>query len=76
MVGACGPQLLLDAAERRALAQHQDQPGAEDISGRQRPGLSDVAEFQLLVFAEHKITAGHTWLDVIRASNLFSATVH
>ena len=71
-----GPQPLLDRIERRSLGQHQNQPGAEDISGGQRAGLGTTAEFQLLVFAEHHGIDGHTCLDVSRTSNVYSATGH
>ena len=71
-----GPQPLLDRTERHSLGQHQDEPAAEDISGGQRAGLGNTAEFQLLVFAEHHGIDGHTCLDVSRISNVYSATVH
>jgi hypothetical protein len=69
-----GPQPLLDSAERRSLGQHQDEPGAEDISGGERAGLGNTAEFRLLVFAEQHTIDGHTCLDVSRTSNVYSAT--
>ena len=71
-----GPQPLLDRIERRSLGQHQNQPGAEDISGGQRAGLGTTAEFQLLVFAEHHGICRHTCLDVNKTSNVYSATGH
>lgn len=58
------PQSLLDDAERSALSQHQDQPGAEDISSGQRAGLGDTAEFELLAVGENDGIAGHILLDV------------
>src|ERR1700723_756743 len=70
------PQLLLDGAERRPLGQHQDQSRAEYISGRQRAGLGNAAEFELLAVAEHYGIAGHTYLDVNLTSNVYSATGH
>ena len=70
----CSTEPLFDGAEGCTLGQHQDEPGAEDISSGQRQGLSDAAQFQLLIFTEHDATAGHTQLDVIRTSNVYSAT--
>ena len=61
---------------RSALGQHQDQPGAEDISSGQRAGLGDTAEFELLAVGENYGIAGHILLDVSRSSNVYSATVH
>ena len=49
---SCRSQPLLDRAVRGALGQHQNQPGAEDIAGRQGPGLSDTAELKLLFFGK------------------------
>ena len=75
--GRCrGPQPLLDRTERRSLGQHQDQTGAKDISGGQRTGLGNTAEFQSLVFAEQDGIGGHTCLDANRTSNVYSATSH
>jgi hypothetical protein len=72
----CGTEPLLNGAVGCTLGQHQDEPGAEDISCGQRAGLSDAAEFQLLIFAEHDATAGHTESDVIRTGDVHSATDH
>ena len=54
-----GSQLLLNGAERSALGQHQDQPSAKNISGRQRTGLRDAAEFALLTIGEKHRIADH-----------------
>jgi hypothetical protein len=56
----CCPQPLLDGVERGVLGQHQDQPGAEDISGRQRAGLGDAAEFPLLAVGKNYRIPDHT----------------
>jgi hypothetical protein len=76
MVGAVVPNLCLIVLNDAPPGQHQDEPGAEDISGGQRAGLGNTAEFQLLVFAEHHTIDGHTCLDVSRTSNVYSATGH
>ena len=59
-----GSQMPLNGVVRSTLSQHQDKPGTEDISGRQRTRLSDTAEFELLVVGENKRIAGHISLDV------------
>jgi len=75
--GRCrGPQPLLDGAERGALCQHLDETGAEDISGGQRAGLGNMAEFDSLGFVKYHGIDGHTRLDVSGFSNVYSATVH
>ena len=75
--GRCrGPQPLLDDAERDALRQHQDETGAENISGGQRAGLGYTAEFDLLGFVKYHRIDGHTCLDVSSFSNVYSATGH
>ena len=51
-------------------------PGAADISGWQRTGLGDAAEFTLLLFAELGANAGHIRLDAARSSNVYSAICH
>ena len=61
--GCSQPQL--DGTVRSAFGQHQDQPGAKEIPGRQRPGLGNAAEFQMLVFGENYGVAGHIRLDAI-----------
>src|SRR6266576_3852387 len=66
------PQPLLDGTEASALGQQQDEPGAEYVSSRQRAGLGNPAEFELLVAAEHNVTAGHAQLDVFGTSNVYS----
>jgi hypothetical protein len=55
-------------------AADQDEPDAEDISGRQRARLGDAAKFDLLAIAEHDGIAVHTRSDVCRPSNVYSAT--
>jgi hypothetical protein len=45
---SCSPQSPLDDAERSAVGQHRDHLAAEDVSGSQRAGLDDAAEFELL----------------------------
>ena len=59
MVGAIVPILCLMVFERSAFSQHQDEPGAENISGGQRTGLRNTAEFDLLGFAKHHGIDGH-----------------
>jgi hypothetical protein len=76
MVGAVVPILCLMVFERGACSQHQDEPGAENISGGQRTGLRNTAEFDLLDFAKHHGIDGHICLDVSRTSNVYSATGH
>ena len=71
-----GPQPPLNGAERGTLGQHQDQTGAEDISGRQRTRLGDAAELALLTLGENYGIAGHTPLDVSGPTNVISATGH
>ena len=68
------PQLPLNGAERGTFGQHQDQTGAEDVSGWQRTGLSDVAELALLALGEDYGIAGHVLLDVSGTTNVISAT--
>ena len=69
-------QSLLDRAERRSLSQHQNQPGSEYISRRQRSGLSNATQFQLLLSVKDQRINGHTRLDVSRVCNVYSATAH
>lgn len=71
-----GPKSQLDGAEGRPFGQHQDKPGPKYVSSGQRTGLRDATEFQLLVFTEHDVVAGHTHLDVNKGSNVYSATGH
>jgi len=71
-----GSQLPLNAVVRSPLRQHQDKPGTEDISSRQRTRLSNAAEFELLAVGENNRIAGHISLDVSLHSNVYSATVH
>jgi hypothetical protein len=65
------PHLLRSSSERGACSQHQDEPGAENISGGQRRGLRNTAGFDLLGFAKHQGIDGHICLDVSRTSNVY-----
>ena len=60
-----GSQPQLDGTVLCAFRQHQDQFGAKDIPSRQRSGLGNAAQLQLLVFGEKYDVAGHIRLDVI-----------
>ena len=71
-----GSQAMLDRAVGCPFCQHQDQPGAKDIARRQRTGLSDAAEFQLLFFGKQNGVADHISLDVTAAANVYLATDH
>lgn len=53
-----------------------DQAGAEYISGGQKNGTEDTAEFALLTLGERDGITGHTLLDVGDPSNAVSATGH
>jgi hypothetical protein len=78
LMGRCRrPQPLLDGTEASAPGQQQDEPGAEYVSSRQRAGLGNPAEFELLVSAEHNVTAGHAQLDSSKRAqhNFWAATV-
>lgn len=70
------PQPLPDGAEGGDLGQHQDEPGAEDISGGQGSRLGYSAEFLSLFFAEHRRIDGHTSLDAGRAQVWFQIECH
>ena len=76
MVGAVVLRCRLMVLYEAPLSQHQDQPGAKHISGRQRTRLGDPAEFKLLTVGENKGIAGHVSLNVSQNSNVYSATVH
>ena len=69
------PQPALNGAERGTLGQHQDQTGAEDVSGRQGTGLGDAAELAPLTLGENYRIGGHTPLDASGPTNVISATV-
>jgi hypothetical protein len=73
---SCPSQPLPDRTVRSALGQHQDQSGSEDIARRQGTGLSDTAEFDLLLFGKHDGVADHISLDVNADSNVYSAACH
>lgn len=62
---SCRSQPLLDRTVGGALGEHENQPGAEHIAGRQRPRLSDTAELKLLFFGKYDAIADHISLDVI-----------
>ncbi len=71
--GVPGSQTQLDGTVPGAIGQHQDQPGAKDISSRQSAGLGDAAEFQTLVFGEDYAITGHIGCDAsLDTSNVYS----
>jgi hypothetical protein len=47
-----GLEPLFDRIEGGPFGQHQEQLGAKHISGGQRTGLGDAAEFQLLIVGQ------------------------
>src|SRR6202030_852254 len=62
--GSTGLQPALNGIERGSLCQHQDEPGAKDVAGRQGARLSDAAEFRTLVAGEgHFAVCRHTNLE-------------
>lgn len=73
--GRCGPQSLFNDAEGRPRPA-SSQAWLERHIQRARAGLSDAAEFHLLRSAGYDVVDGHSQLDVIKASNVYSATGH
>src|ERR1700678_2974836 len=69
----CRTHLLLDRAEPRSLGQHQDESGAEDISGWQRAGLGSTIEFEVLGLAEHHGIDGHACFEGRTSGRVCSA---
>jgi hypothetical protein len=59
--GRTGLQAAFDRVEGSSFGQHQDEPGAKDVAGRQGTRLSNAAEFRTLVTGEGDFAAGrHT----------------
>jgi len=56
-----GLQPTLDGAEGRLFGQHQDEPGAKDVSGRERTRLRNAVKFCALAGGKRDFVAGrHT----------------